>query len=111
MPTAVARKLQEIQSGGMKAVDVAQLLGTRPETVSRWNNGKTQPQGDSLHRLLELEFIVQKLKDLYSPDEARLWVFSRHKAFNGERPADLIQQGRTQEVLRAIDQLIEGAYI
>jgi hypothetical protein len=86
-------------------------LGTRPETISRWNTGRNQPQGDSLHKLLELEFIVQRLMELYTPEEARLWIFGRHKALNGERPADLILQGRSDEVLKAIDQLAEGVYV
>jgi transcriptional regulator with XRE-family HTH domain len=111
MSTAVARKLRAIQEGGIKAVDVAQLLGTRPETVSRWNSGRNRPQGESLIKLLELEFIVQRLTELYTPEEARLWVFGRHKALDDQRPADLIQQGKIDEVLRAIDQLADGAYL
>lgn len=38
---AIARKLEVIEKkGAMRSVDVANLLGTRPETVSRWNHGK-----------------------------------------------------------------------
>jgi uncharacterized protein (DUF2384 family) len=111
MSTVIARKLRVIQDGGIKATDVAQLLGTRPETVSRWNTGRNQPQGESLHKLLELEFIVQRLREVYTPEEARLWVFGRHKALGGQRPADLILEGRTDEVLRTIDQLTDGVYV
>jgi len=111
MSTAVARKLREIHKGGIRSTDVAQLLGTRPETISRWNSGRNQPQGVSLHRLLELEYIVQRLTELYTPEEARLWIFGRHKALGDQRPADLIQQGRSEEVLRAIDQLADGIYL
>lgn len=77
MPTIVARKLSTIAEGGVRATDVAQLLGTRPETVSRWNSGRNQPQGNSLRRLLELEYIVERLKELYTAEEARLWLFQR----------------------------------
>lgn len=110
-PSAVVRKLRTIQDGGFKSTDVAQLLGTRPETVSRWNSGRNYPQGESLHRLLDLEYIVERLRDLYTPEEARLWVFARHEALGAQRPADLIQQGRIDEVLKAIDQLAEGVYL
>lgn len=111
MATVVARKLSAIAEGGVRASDVAQLLGTRPETVSRWNTGRNQPQGDSLRRLLELEYIVERLKELYTPEEARLWLFQRHKALDGQRPADLIQAGRAEDVLRAIEQLADGVYL
>ena len=110
MTTAVAEKLRVIQHGGMKGTDVAQMLRTRPETVSRWNTGRNQPQGETLIRLLELEYIVLRLGELYTPEKARLWIFSRHKVLKDERPADLIQQGRIDEVLKAIDQLAEGVY-
>lgn len=109
--SVMMRKLRGIQDGGVKATDIAQLTGTRTETVSRWNSGRNQPQGATLHRVLELEFIVQRLGELYAPEETRLWIFSRHKALNNERPADLIQQGRTDEVIRAIDQLADSVYL
>ncbi len=38
-------------------------------------------------------------------------MFGRHEALGGQRPADLIQQGRVDEVLKAIDQLAEGVYL
>jgi transcriptional regulator with XRE-family HTH domain len=111
MSTVVAEKLRGINRGGFRATDVAQLLGTRPETVSRWNAGRNQPQGDSLRRLLELEYIVQRLGELYTPEEARLWIFQRHKALGGRTPAELIRDGRMDEVLRAIDQLADGVFV
>ena len=50
---AIARKLHVIeQKGAMRSVDVANLLGTRPETVSRWNQGKAFPQPDTEKLLL-----------------------------------------------------------
>ena len=111
MTSVIARKLRVIQDGGMKGIDVAQVLGTRPETVSRWNQGRNQPQGKTLFKLLELEFIMQRLQELYSPEEARLWIFSRHKALHNEQPAKLILEGRTDDVVRAIDQLADGVYL
>ena len=42
--SAVARKLQSIRNkGAMRHTEVANLLGTRPETVSRWNQGRAYP--------------------------------------------------------------------
>jgi len=55
--------------------------------------------------------LIKQLSDVYEPDEARLWLYSRHPLLDDERPADLIQEGRIEEVLRVISQLKEGAYI
>ena len=112
MPSAVAHRLDGIkQRGGITGREIAQLLDTRPETVSRWQTGKTEPQPDRLHRLLTLEWLVEELADLYPPDEARLWLFSPHRLLGGKRPADLIQEDSTDEVLTVIEQLKTGAYV
>ena len=110
--SAISRKLDVIQKkGGMRSRDVAQLLGTRPETVSRWNQGKAFPRPDTEKLLLELEYIVDLLSDFYSPQEARMWLFGRQRLLDGRTPADLIEEGRAQEVIAVIDQLREGVYV
>ena len=112
MSNAVARKLDSIRNkGGLKNIDVANVLGLRPETVSRWNQGKAFPQPEAERALLELEYIVDELSDFYDPREARLWLFSRQKLLDGQIPAELIQEGRTEEVRRMIAQLRDGVFI
>ncbi len=112
MASAVASRLDSIRAhGGIKSREVAQLLDTTPQTVSRWRTGKVEPQPDRLQRLLTLEWLVDELAELYEPDEARLWLFAPHRLLGGERPADRIQQGRLDDVLALIAQLRDGAYI
>jgi len=109
---AIARKLEDIEKkSAMRSVDVANLLGTRPETVSRWNQGKAFPRPSAQKTLLELEYIVDELADFYEPQEARLWLFSRQKRLEGATPAELIQQGRIEEVIAIVDQLRDGVYL
>ena len=109
---AVARKLEIIRTkGAMKNTDVANLLGLRPETVSRWNQGRAFPHPDTEKTLLELEYIIDQLSDFYEPQEARLWLFSPQKLLNGQTPAELIQQGRAREVLTLVNQLRDGVFI
>jgi len=65
----IAKKLESIErKGAMRSVDVANLLGTRPETVSRWNLGKAFPRSDAERTLLDLEYLVDLLSDIYQPD-------------------------------------------
>jgi uncharacterized protein (DUF2384 family) len=111
MSGAVARKLESIRNkGAMKNIEVANLLGTRPETVSRWNQGRAYPHASTEKLLLELEFIVDQLSDFYEPSEARQWIFSPQKLLGGISPAELIQEGRIGEVRRLVNQLREGVY-
>lgn len=112
MAGAVAARVESIKDkAGIKNREVAELLSTTPQTVSRWKTGKTEPQRSTLEKLLELEWLIKQLGEVYEPDEARLWLYSRHPLLGGRSPAVLIQEGRTDEVLKVISQLKEGAYI
>jgi transcriptional regulator with XRE-family HTH domain len=112
MASALAERLENIKElGGISGRDVAQLLDTTPETVSRWSTGKIDPQRDRLHRLLELEFFLGELAEFYSPEKAKLWLFSPHKLLDGETAAARIQAGKTQDVFAILDQLRSGAYV
>lgn len=95
----------------MRSVDVANILGTRPETVSRWNQGKVLPHGDKEKLLLELDYILDQLSGFYEPLEARLWLYTRQRLLGGVRPVDLIQQGRAEDVVSILDQSRDSIYL
>ena len=112
MSNAIARKIESIEKkGAMKSIDIANVIGSRPETVSRWNKGKAFPQPDKELLLLDLEYIVDQLSDFYEPKEARMWLYSRQKLLQGERPVDLIQTGKAKEVINVLDQLNAGVHV
>ncbi len=95
MPGAPAERLNTIKERGeVRAREVAQLLDTTPQTVSRRQTGKSVPQPASLKRLLALEWLVEQPAACYVPDEARLWLFAPHPLLGGEIPADRIQHDR-----------------
>ena len=108
----VAVKLELIKSrAAIRAAEVANMLGTTPETVSRWNQGRAYPRPSKESLLVDLEYVVERLSEFYSdPRTARAWLYSRHKFFGGLRPADLIQEGRTEEVLEAIQAMADPTY-
>ena len=109
---AIARRLTSIEKkASMRSSDIANVLNVRPETVSRWNQGKAFPHPSTEKQILELDFIVDQLSDFFSPDEARLWLFSRQKLLDGRVPADIIQSGNVDDVLAAVNQLREGVFL
>ena len=95
----------------MRSADVANLLGTRPETVSRWNRGRAYPQPSKEKTLLELEYIVDQLADFYEPNEARQWMFSPQRLLDGRSPAELIQEGRIDDVRHLVNQMREAVHL
>ena len=111
MTSAVARKLDSIRTkGAMKNIEVANLLGQRPETVSRWNQGRAYPHASTEKTLLELEYIIDQLADFYEPDEARQWIFAPQRLLAGVSPAELIRNGRIDEVMRLVNQLRDAVH-
>lgn len=112
MAGAVAVRLDNIRSkGGIRGREVAQLLRTTPQTVSRWHTGRAEPQPEALQRLLALEWLVTQLSGVYGPAEARIWLYAPHPLLRGARPADKIIADESDEVLTLIAQLNDGAFI
>ena len=110
--SAVARRLESIHSkGAMRHIEVANMLGTRPETVSRWNRGIAYPHARIEKTLLEIEFIVDQMSDFYEPNETRQWMFSPQKQLDGASPAELVRNGRIDDVRRLVNQLRDGVYV
>lgn len=110
--SALAERLDSIrQRGGIAGREVAQLLDTTPQTVSRWRTGKSSPQPDGLKKLLTLDWLIGELAEFYAPEEARLWLFAPHRLLDGEAPADRIQRGELEDVLALVAQLRDGAFV
>lgn len=55
------------KKAGMKACEVAQMLGIGKSTVSMWENGHSLPRTKTLKKLLELYDC--KMEDLFNSDE------------------------------------------
>lgn len=112
MTSAIAHRLDSIRSNvGVRSREIAELLDTTPQTVSRWQQGRVEPQPTKLHQLLALDWLATQLAEFYEPANARLWLYSPHKLLAGRRPADLIAEGDSDSVLALIDQLRDGAYV
>jgi DNA-binding transcriptional regulator YiaG len=51
MSSALARKLESLRvKGAMRDAEVANLLRTGPETVSRWDEGRAYPEANTEKR-------------------------------------------------------------
>lgn len=112
MSTAVARILDDLRThGGLQGKDIANIVDVSTATVSRWSHGTGLPNLRTQTIIAELRYVVDRLSDLYTSDEIRLWLHSRHPLLNGERAIDLINNGRTEEVLAVIERLEAGAFI
>jgi len=112
MATAVSRILDDLRErGGLKGADIANIVHTSPPTVSRWKSGKASPPLRTQTVMADLRYVVDRLADFYTPEETRLWLHARHPLLGNDRAIDLINAGRTEDVLAVIERLDAGAYL
>src|SRR3954452_15752159 len=111
MSTAVSRVLERLKDdGGLQGKDIANIVAVSPATVSRWSSGKATPDLKTQTVIAEVRYVIDRLGDFYTADETRLWLHTSHPMLKGEGAVDLINAGRTEEVLAVIESLDSGAY-
>jgi len=111
MPSAVAEIIDDLRDrGGLKGIDVANIAEVSPATVSRWTSGKALPHPKTQLIISDLRYIVDRLSEFYTPEETRLWLYSKHRLLDGQRAIDLIHQGQADRVLAVIESLDEGTF-
>jgi len=111
MASAVASIIEDLRDrGGLKGMDVANIVDVSPATVSRWTSGKAFPHPKTQLLMSDLRYIVDRLSEFYAPDETRVWLYAKHRLLNGARAIELIHDGRADEVLAVIESLDSGAY-
>lgn len=112
MSTAVVRNLEDLlKVGGLKGTDIANFINVSRPTVSRWSKGISTPPIHTQTILANLRYIVDRLSDIYNPDEIRLWLYSNQPLLNHQRPIDLIMENFGEKVLTLIEQIDSGAYL
>ena len=111
MSAAVSKILDHLKDdGGLQGKDIANIVAVSPATVSRWSSGKSTPDLKTQTIIAELRYVVDRLGEFYTPEETRLWLHARHPMLGGARAIDLINQGKTEDVLAVIESLDAGAF-
>ncbi len=111
MASAVVTIINDLRDrGGLKGTDVANIAEVSPATVSRWTAGKALPHPKTQLIISDLRYVVDRLSEFYTPEETRLWLYSKHRLLDGGRAIDLINQGQADKVLSIIESLDEGTF-
>ena len=106
------RYLDELNEfGGLSGTDIANITDVSKATVSRWKSGTVRPQPSTQLVLSDLHFVVERLRDYYAAEEIRIWLYARHPQLNGARAIDLINQNRSEDILRILDRLDADVYL
>ena len=72
-------------------------------------SGGSTPSGAQPDRLLELHYVTQALRDLYTREGAEIWLHGRKRSLAGRRPVDILADGSYEEILDATERKSAGA--
>jgi transcriptional regulator with XRE-family HTH domain len=101
VPVALTAKVEALRADFRTAARLADLLGVDRSQVTRWLRGAgIDPLNAEKIDLLEL--VWGNLLRLYERDAALAWLQGINPHLGNRRPVDLIRQGRTEELMRAI---------
>ncbi len=108
----VVQLIERLRSdGGLKGTDIANLAGVSKATVSRWSNGQKTPHPKTQLIVSDLSYVVMRLSEYYSSEEVRAWLCAPHPQLDGKRAVELINAGRSEEVIAILDRLDADAYL
>src|SRR5437879_13766841 len=100
MTSAVSKIIEDLRDrGGLKGTDVANIAEVSPATVSRWTSGKALPHPKTQLVISDLRYVVDRLSEFYTPEETRLWLYSKHRVLDGQRAIDLVNKKQDSQVL------------
>jgi hypothetical protein len=89
---------------------VAELLDVNPSQPSRWRRGVERMSPASQRRLLDLDYVLARVLQLFPREQAEIWLTS-HNAHLGARPVDVLRLQGAGPVIAAADAEAEGAYV
>lgn len=108
-PDEVRRRLEWLTSV-LGSNRVAELLGVSRSQPSRWRAGLEGMAERNARAVLDLDYVVARLHQLWVPEVAAIWLESSNAHLGGAVPIDVLRLRGPGEVLRAIDAEYEGAY-
>jgi hypothetical protein len=106
--TTYLRILEEVASSGITRAELSKAVGAAERTVQTWAAGTSKPTGVRAQRLLDVQLIVRLLSDTYTREGIRIWLNSRNRNLNLERPINLLESGEIDAVLEEANRISGG---
>ena len=110
MRTLAMEELGYLEKIFRKQAEVARFLGVKRPAVNRWKKGKDKPSEENEERIVALRLVTLKLSAIFEDDVVLEWLMGTNPLLNNNRPIDLIMNGRSTEVLGAIEQTRAGSF-
>ena len=92
--------------------DLAAALKVDRRTIQRYRSGDSYPTRRVRNGLVDLREISILLDEIFkTPDGAVRWLNTSVPLLKGRRPIDLIQKGKLEEVISALETYESGAFL
>ena len=88
----------------------ARLIGVATSQPSRWVRGQEAPSARSRKHVLDLDYVLSRLEELYEPSVAARWLESPNSFLDGASPMDVLLLEGPAPVIEAVDATIAGSY-
>jgi DNA-binding transcriptional regulator YiaG len=99
------RIVEQVTRTGISQRELGEAVGASTRTVQNWASGQAAPRGASRERLLDVQYVMEELRDVYTDEGIEIWLRARNRNLNGERPIDLITRGDVDTVLHEAQRL------
>jgi len=109
VPPEVRRRLSWLVSvlGNNRVAELLQVSRSQP---SRWRTGKEGLAAESRRAVIDLDYIITRLHEVYVPEVAKVWLTSPNAFLGGGTPVETLRQRGVLDVIAAIDAEAAGAY-
>lgn len=89
---------------------VARILGVARSQPGRRVNGTESPSTTSTKHVIDLDYVLSRLDQMYEPDTAVTWLTSPNAFLDGARPLDGLLADGPAEVVGALDASVAGSF-
>lgn len=90
---------------------VAELLGVNRSQPSRWRTGKEGLAAENRRAVLDLDYVVARLHQVWVPEVAEIWLNSSNPRLGGGTPVEALRRRGVGDVIAAIDAEYQGAHL
>jgi hypothetical protein len=89
---------------------VADLLGVSRSQPSRWRRGAEGIAAHNQRALLDLDYAIVRLHQIWVPEVAAIWLESPNAHLGGATPLQVLRDRGAGALIAAIDAEADGAY-
>jgi uncharacterized protein (DUF2384 family) len=107
-PSPLYRMIVADANQALTLAEIATITGVQLRSVQNWAAGTTRPDGRQRDRLLELQYVIEQLLDVYDGEGVDIWLHRPQRLLRHQTPIDALGDGRFADVLSAVEALAGG---